>query len=279
MSAFVHPENQKIIWNIVNSNPYVADYFLSNKNVSKESWFRGIIEKIYSQHQGSNLSVTELNHLNKDTLSFMIQSLHNTAPNFQTNHSSTAIPDINPIQKTEILTPPLIENTRQEQSISNFKTRQQEYENMTKKNIPDEINFKEGNKDEAIQDMDSLIKQHMKEREEQLQMTPPPNIIPKNELNNEVVVTSVPAAASMPSTTVPNESYAVEMNVIKEDISLIKKMLQKNNELLSLFMNKEVSIVQDIREDTGEPENIQTTINEKETFEPAMDISLISQTM
>ena len=40
---------------------------------------------------------------------------------------------MNPIQKTEILTPPLVENTREQQSISAFNDRQQEYQNTMKK--------------------------------------------------------------------------------------------------------------------------------------------------
>ena len=66
MSALIHPENQKIIWNIVNSNIYVNDFFQKHSHVSKEQWFRYIIEKFYMQNEGRNLSIDELNILNKD---------------------------------------------------------------------------------------------------------------------------------------------------------------------------------------------------------------------
>jgi hypothetical protein len=274
MAAFVHPENQKIIWNIVNSNPYVAEYFVSNKNISRESWFRNIIEKFYSQHQDRNLSVTELNQLNKDTLSFMIQSIHNTAPNFQSAPPAPTSPEINPIKKTEILTPPIIENTRQQQSIYDFQARQQEYDSMTKKNIPDEIDFKEGNKDEAIQDMDSLIQKHMKEREEQLQLTPPPNIMPENKPIKQDNIMNVSPAVSMPENTISINDYGDEIKVLKKEITDMKELLQKNNELLLLLINKESPQVQDFLQQTDEPGNIETTIIESPLIEDATDLSL-----
>lgn len=273
MSTFVHPENQKIIWSIVNSNPYVTEYFVTNKNTSKETWFRNIIEKFYSQNQGRSLSVPELNQLNKDTLSFMIQSIHNTAPNFQTTPIPPITNDINPIRKTEILTPPLIENTRQEQSISDFNARQQEYDNMTKKNVPDEIDFKEGNKDEAIQDMDYLIKQHMKEREDQLQLTPPPNIMPDTTTKEEPVIT-MPAAVTMPTNATSNDHYDIEIKTINDNIAEMKEMLKKNNELLSMIINNDQPITNSVLQQTDEPGNIQTTIIEKETVEENVDISM-----
>ncbi len=274
MAAFVHPENQKIIWNIVNSNPYVAEYFVSNKNVSRESWFRNIIEKFYSQHQDRNLSVTELNQLNKDTLSFMIQSIHNTAPNFQSTAPAPTSSEINPIQKTEILTPPIIENTRQQQSLSDFQARQQEYDSMTKKHIPDEIDFKEGNKDEAIQDMDSLIQKHMKEREQQLQLVPPQNIIPENKPIKQDNIMNVSPAVSMPENVISTYDYSDEIKGLKKEIADMKELLQKNNELLLLLINKEPAQVENFLQQTDEPSNIQTIIVEKSDIEEPIDISL-----
>lgn len=274
MSAFVHPENQKIIWNIVNSNQYVNAYFNANKNVSKESWFRGIIEKFYSQHQDKNLSMPELNQLNKDALSFMIQSIHNTAPVFQNNPTTNENNyDMNPIQKTEILTPPLIENTREQQSISAFNDRQQEYQNMMKKNVPQEIDFKEGDKDEAIQNMDDLIKHHMKEREEQLQMIPPVVSMPNNSIE------TVEA-----KTTINEQNHNNEIENIKADILIIKNMLKENNDLLLKLTTQKMQVTEvktsiEVKPETMDTssntdENIKTTIIEEGKDEGIIDVSM-----
>jgi hypothetical protein len=274
MSAFVHPENQKIIWNIVNSNQYVNAYFNANKNVSKEAWFRGIIEKFYSQHQDKNLSMPELNQLNKDALSFMIQSIHNTAPVFQNNPTTNQNNyDMNPIQKTEILTPPLIQNTREQQSISAFNDRQQEYQNMMKKNVPQEIDFKEGDKDEAIQNMDDLIKQHMKEREEQLQMVPPVVQMPNN---------NVETIQAKPNSNEQNNSSEIEN--IKKDIQTIMNMLKENNELLLKLTTQKMQVTEvktsiEVKPETVESssntdENIKSTIIEEGEDDGIIDVSM-----
>ena len=272
MSAFIHPENQKIIWNIVNTNQYVNTYFSTNKNISKEGWFRGIIEKFYLQCQDKNLSMSELNQLNKDTLSFMIQSIHNTAPVFQHNPVSNQHNyDMNPIQKTEILTPPLVENTREQQSISAFKDRQQEYQNMMKKTVPQEIDFKESNTDEVIHNMDDLIKQHMKEREEQMQLIPPVVSMPNKNVE------------TIQAKPIINEQTNNEIQNIKKDIQNIMNILKENNELLlkltklniqfadmNTFANANPDMV-DVSSNTNE--NITTTIIEDRDVHKLNDIS------
>lgn len=256
MSAFVHPENQKIIWNIVNSNRYVNAYFNTNKNISKETWFRDIIEKFYSQHQYKNLSMSELNQLNKETLSFMIQSIHNTGPASQNNF----------IQKSEIITPPLVENTREQQSISAFNDRQQEYQNMMKKNVPQEIDFKEGDKDEAIQNMDDLIKQHMKERDEQLQIAPP---LVQTHNNNIETIQAKP--------TVNKETNKSEIENIKNDIQTIMTLLKENNDLLLKLTTKNTQIInadpETVESSSNNDENIKTTIKEQRENNEIVDIS------
>lgn len=273
MSAFVHPENQKIIWNIVNSNQYVNTYFNANKNISKETWFRGIIEKFYSQNQDKNLSMQELNQLNKDALSFMIQSIHNTAPVFQNNPVINENNyDMNPIQKTEILTPPLVENAREQQSISAFNDRQQEYQNMMKKSVPQEIDFKENDKDEAIHNMDDLIKKHMKEREEHLQMVPP--VVPMP--NNNVETIQVKSNSN-------KEKGSDEIEMMKKDIQTIKDMLKENNALLMKLTAQKTHAVEEKRH-SEQPaavdsvsindENIKTTIIKEGEDDGTIDVSM-----
>ena len=267
MSAFVHPENQKIIWNIVNSNQYVKAYFNTNKNVSKESWFRGIIEKFYSQYQDKNLSLSELNQLNKEALSFMIQSIHNTAPVFQNNPTTNQNNyNTNPIQKSEILTPPLVENTREQQSISAFNDRQQEYQNMMKKTVPQEIDFKEGDKDEAIHNMDDLIKQHMKERDEQLQIVPPV-VQPHN--NNIETIQAKP--------TVNKETNNSEIENIKNDIQTIMTLLKENNNLLLKLTTQNTQIInakpEMVESSSNTDENINITIKDQGEDDEIVDIS------
>ena len=68
MSLFVHPENQKIIWNIINGNPYIIRYFESKPHQAKETWFRKSIEDFYTRIQGKEIDPNDLNNLNKEVL-------------------------------------------------------------------------------------------------------------------------------------------------------------------------------------------------------------------
>ena len=47
MALFVHPENQKILWNIINGNPFIIRYFESQPQQAKEMWFKQSIEDFY----------------------------------------------------------------------------------------------------------------------------------------------------------------------------------------------------------------------------------------
>ena len=205
MSALVHPENQKIIWNIVNSNIYVNDFFQKHSHVSKEQWFRSIIEKFYMQNEGKNLSIDELNNLNKDVLTFMVKSIHSIpvqpassppplSESYQTPQQSVD-PYTNQSQmnySSQIQTPPYVPNNMGEQNNQQFEEKRLEYERMHAKPVPEQVDFKEKETDTIIENMDELINKHLTEREQQLKELTQP------------IVTNVKPAASMPSKDTSN---------------------------------------------------------------------------
>lgn len=200
MSALIHPENQKIIWNIVNSNIYVNDFFQKHSHVSKEQWFRSIIEKFYMQNEGRNLSMDELNNLNKDVLTFMVKSIHSipvqsTPPESPQMSQQSTDPYTNQPQMNyspQIQTPPYVPNNMGEQNNKQFEEKRLEYERMHAKPVPEQVDFREKDTDTIIENMDELINKHMTEREQQLKELIPP------------IVTNVKPAASMPSKDVSN---------------------------------------------------------------------------
>ena len=197
MSALVHPENQKIIWNIVNSNIYVNDFFQTHSHVSKEQWFRSIIEKFYLQNESRNLSMEELNLLNKDVLTFMVKSIHSIPAKSSPVEPQQPVPDpYAPSSQTnyspQIQTPPYVPNNIGEQTNQQFEDKRQEYEQMYAKPVPEEVDFKEKDKDTIIENMDELINKHISEREQQMKELTP-NII-----------TNVKPAVSMPVNDVSN---------------------------------------------------------------------------
>lgn len=197
MSALIHPENQKIIWNIVNSNLYVNEFFQKHSHVSKEQWFRSIVEKFYLQNEGRNLSMEELNILNKDVLTFMVKSIHSIPVSSSHQEPPQQVPDpYAPSSQTnyspQIQTPPHVPNNIGEQTNQQFENKRQEYAQMYAKPVPEEVDFKEKEKDTIIENMDELINKHISEREQQMKELTP-NII-----------TNVAPAVSMPVEDVSN---------------------------------------------------------------------------
>jgi hypothetical protein len=170
MSLLVHPENQRLIWDIVNNNPFVIQFFQTNVHIKKEQWFKTIMEHFYNTYQGKSIDKNELNQLNKEVLTYMIQNLYAmTTPAPPTMQS----PPPNPLQNA-ITTPPIPENNREEQYKQQFLQKQQEYSTLFDKKLPPEINFRETEKDVAISNMDELIQKQQAERNAYMNLHPMP---------------------------------------------------------------------------------------------------------
>ena len=182
MSLFVHPENQKIIWNIINGNPYIIRYFESKPQQAKEEWFRKSIEDFYTRIQGKEIDPNELNILNKEVLTNMIQSVHLQNPQFTAHNSTPQQPvrepvnTIPPQQPTHdpmnmmtyantINTPTIVKDSKEDIFNKQFQMRQQEYDTMLQRKTPQEIDFRETSNDEN-KNINELLERERREREE-----------------------------------------------------------------------------------------------------------------
>lgn len=189
MSLFVHPENQKIIWNIINGNPYIIRYFESKPQQAKEEWFRKSIEDFYTRIQGKEIDPNELNILNKEVLTSMIQSVHLQNPQYTAHNSSTPVNTAPPQQPRHepvntippqqpapdpinmmtyantINTPTIVKDSKEDIFNKQFQMRQQEYDTMLQRKTPQEIDFRETSKDEN-KDINELLERERREREE-----------------------------------------------------------------------------------------------------------------
>lgn len=189
MSLFVHPENQKILWNIINGNPFIIRYFEAKPPQEKEAWFRKSIEEFYTRIQGKEIDPQELNHLNKELLTNMIQSVHIQSPQFTAHNSSQVYPPTPPSyqepQNTmhSINTPPVIPDSKEEIFNKQFQMRQQEYDTMLHRNTPNEIDFREVSSDEN-KDINELLERERREREELMKPITQSNKINIQETNN-----------------------------------------------------------------------------------------------
>ena len=166
MSAqFIHSNNQSMLWKVINNTPQTISYFANAPFGEKERWFQSIIGHVYNQYNGKNISLKDMN---KRAIDFMLQSL---------------VPSINevPIRSdapiVQLQSVPLrsLSDTREQQMHEQFSRRQAEYESMVKKETP-VPQFTGGVKDEAILDLDSAVKEYMKQRDQDIDIPKPESL-------------------------------------------------------------------------------------------------------
>jgi|LauGreDrversion4_2_1035121.scaffolds.fasta_scaffold37033_4 hypothetical protein len=176
MSLYVVPENQELLWNVISKNAYIQDFFAPYNPEKKNEWFKTIIRTFYERYKLQKLTVADLNLVNKETISYMIQNVREqiSQPVAKTTAPTQAIPSYQPANSYSIPTPPIVPDTRQDIYAKEFEQRQQEYANLNKKVVPANVNFTEKADDGVIQNMDELVKQQMQQRAYEMSLIPPP---------------------------------------------------------------------------------------------------------
>ncbi len=197
MSLYVVPENQELLWNVISKNAYIQDFFAPYNPEKKNEWFKAIIRTFYERYKLQKLTVADLNAVNKETITYMIQNVREqiSQPVAKTTAPTQATPSYQPANSYAIPTPPIVPDTRQDIYAKEFEQRQQEYANLNKKVAPANVNFTEKADDGVIQNMDELVKQQMQQRAYEMSMIPPP-------VNKVSQVASVPMP--MPMQTLAN---------------------------------------------------------------------------
>ena len=175
MSLYVVSENQELLWNVISKNSYIQTFFSQYTPDTKVNWFKSIVSKFYDQYKNQKLTVNGLNRVNKETISYMIQNIREqTTPQSNPTSPINNTNVVQPVNSYTINTPPIVSNNRQEIYTNQFEQRQSEYAAMTKRNIPDDVNFTENNDDGVIENMDTLVQQQLKQREYDMNNIPPP---------------------------------------------------------------------------------------------------------
>ena len=227
MSLLVHPENQKLLWDIINNNPFVIQFFKNNTHFNKEQWFRVTMEHFYNIYKGKQIEKPELNQLNKEILTYMIQNLHTVLSQQTVPKSEPVIPPV-PVQNSYsniISTPPIPENNREELYKQQFLQKQQEYKSMFDKTPPAALDFSEKEKDVAISNMDELLQKQLLERNTYLNVHPPP-IQPVQLTNMQENIQLVPDETPNKKNDEVSTKQVLELlQEQKSEISLLKTMI------------------------------------------------------
>jgi hypothetical protein len=151
MSLYIHHENQTLLWNTLHKNPK-----FQNLTINKQEWFSSIIKAFYEKIQYlPPLTTQDLLQINRQTISYMMEE----------------------INALLVDRPKFAESKK---VVSDFNTRQQEYESALKPKLPPIADFSEKISDDAIQNMDELIQQQIRQRdydvEKAKERLPPPPV-------------------------------------------------------------------------------------------------------
>ena len=165
MSIYITTENQTLLWNTVKK----IALFEKLSTEEREPWFREITQKFYENNRFKTLSLTELKQLNRDTITYMMNSLkeldhrttfsyepypsshgagpstfssalslfplqHQPVVNFPTN-------DTTALKQTDEVTRNFFSNQKKDTLNKQYLERRQEYETMNQKVVP-EIDFR-----------------------------------------------------------------------------------------------------------------------------------------
>jgi len=187
MSLFIHNKNQELLWGVINKTQLFQLVFAYSKNNEPEMWFKAHIQKYYQPIQNINLSIEDLNTCNHEIIAIMLNNLKSFSENVgqqspeqqqqQPNKPQYQYQQTQPqhqyqqtqqqYQQTQPQLPHSVEN-KQELYSRQFNERQKEYELMNAKPSPPVPDINDNIKDEAISNMDELIKLHMQQREAEM---------------------------------------------------------------------------------------------------------------
>jgi hypothetical protein len=177
MALFVHNKNQELLWTVINKTPIFQQVFANSTRNEPELWFRAHIQSFYQKIQYTNIGSQDLPEYNRDLISIMMNNLSEFAkeqyvpsqPVVNNPPMSSPMNQYNNMQQL----PYTVEN-KQEAYNRQFDERKREYDMMNSKPDLPKVDFGGNVKDSAISNMDELIKQHMQQRDAELQKYAPP---------------------------------------------------------------------------------------------------------
>lgn len=76
MVYFIAKENQDLLWNVAHRNSLISVFLQQMNQDDKYTWFRNIIGIFYDKYGTNDLSMQQLQHVNKEIIIYMIQLLH-----------------------------------------------------------------------------------------------------------------------------------------------------------------------------------------------------------
>ena len=237
MTQFLERTNQTLLWEMIHRHEHLNNVFETEQQ--KQEWFKHNISKRYDilNREQTPISREQLSSINKEVLSNMwveIQNLYteqktraNTHMNSQTQPQTQ--PQTNCLESTYSRSSP-----KQDSYNTNFENRQQEYNTLFQRPVPTDVDFTEKTHDDAITNMDELIEQAKRERQQEYtQYSPPaPSLNISEDISEnlvaEALMTETLIAEVEPSVSKVNFSIDPPREFV--DVGIFNKYVLETNE-------------------------------------------------
>jgi hypothetical protein len=176
--AYIHPENQKLLWNTIQKTP-----IFKNLGSQQSQWFKSVIQHFYEEYPNAKIikNKDELQSINRATISYMVNNLKELVQPIQ------PVSQYNETTRENELPSNTGSNERMAFYNDQFNNRQKEYESMNTKPLPPTNNIvDEKISDEAITNMDELIRHQIEQRELELKMYAQAPLSQKITINEDI---------------------------------------------------------------------------------------------
>jgi hypothetical protein len=270
MSLYIHPENQELLWKIVNKNPLIQTYFSSYPANIQEAWFKQTISSFYDQNRNLVANSDQLYEINKNTLSYMIQDVKKNMQymeeqRFQQRPPQNQDPQIERREPAngEFLKPYSVTENKEDKFTSQYNQYQQNYQTLFDKKVPENIDFREKFNEQPITgNMEDLVQRHLRERDEELKRyAPQPFFGGQLQTNEEPAPTRLtidPAPENIqlsvdellplqrPTQKIPSSDYNVKwldnensdkIQSLEQEIVILKNQVLQMSDKISLLIN------------------------------------------
>ena len=232
MALFVHNKNQELLWSVINKTPIFQQVFANSTRNEPELWFRAHIQSFYQKIQYMNFSSQDLPEYNRELISIMMNNLNEFAKEQYVptqpvvNNQPMNSPMTSPTYQSSQL-PYTVEN-KQEAYNRQFDERKREYDMMTSKPELPKVDFGGNVKDSAISNMDELIKQHMQQRDAELQKYAPPPMENMIQPGSQIKIEKNENISLVPDVIMASESEVAD-NKMGKKVSWAEKLEEYNN--------------------------------------------------
>jgi len=156
MALFISQENQKLLYEMIHRTPTMNMAFPQGSPVDeKNAWFRGVIEHFYQNITG-DITREQLKIINRNVLGYMVNQLQE--------------------RNTQMIQRPTVPvfNTLKREHAPEYESSKSQYNSLFDTPKPKPIDFSEKLEDDAITNMEELIENHKKMREQELRQYAPP---------------------------------------------------------------------------------------------------------